>query len=228
MAILTSALGNLSGKVGNLVFRVKGGKTYVSSAPGKRKNLMTQERKNNAIKFGVTGKIAGLINSIPDLQEVWKKYYNTKKSVFTKIFKKIHGQMTGKDFNKSGSLVPDFGFPIKGQVISGKNFIIVETEALGNHLGITEETEKFIQAVGIIVFKDPINDSVPETTIEDLISWPPEILKLNEPQLFCFAIDREKNEEMRSYGTREFHMHLITRDDMGQVAHYSEVIKALE
>src|ERR1035437_7601218 len=135
MAILTSSLGNISGKVGNLVFRVRNGKNYVAKAPGKQRGSISPARKSHAMKFGATGKIASAINSVPELQDIWKKYYKTKNSVFTKIFKSIYGQMTGKEFNESGSIMPGHGFPIIGQVTAGRNFIIVETDALGGKIG---------------------------------------------------------------------------------------------
>jgi hypothetical protein len=225
MAILTSSLGNLSGKVGNLVFRVINGKNYVSKAPGKQKGTISPERKSSAIKFGATGKIAAAINSVPELQDIWKKQFKTKKSVFTKIFKSIYGQMTGKDFNKSGSILPVRGFPIKGLVTTGRNNIFVEADAPGENSGITEVTEKFIQAAGIIVFKEPVNCTVPETKVSDIVSWPPQELRLYEPQLFCFVLNSEQQQEMQSYGKKEYHIHLVTRDEDGEVASFSEMIE---
>ncbi len=224
MALLTSSLGNLSGKIGNLVFKVMNGKTYVSKAPGKRKAITDPAKLRHAIKFGTTGKIASAINSVPELQDIWKMEFKTKNGVFTKIFKSIYRQMTGNDFNQSGSIMPGHGFPVNGKVTIGINHIFVEADAPGEKSGITEETEKFIQAVGIIVFKEPVNDTVPETKVASILSWPPEELKLNEPQLFCFVMNRDEQQEMQSYGKKEFHFHLVTRDDGGEVAQYSEMI----
>ena len=228
MAILTSCLGNLSGKIGNLVFRVRNGKTYVSKAPGKQKKMLSPERMQHAIKFGVTGKITGLINSISDLREIWQKHYKTKKSVTAKIFKSIYSQMDEKDFAKSGSLMPDHGFKIMGKVTTGLNHILVETEALGDKSGVPEEKEKHIQAVGILVLRDPNNETVPETRMEAIVSWPPEELNHTELQTFLFQISREMEMEMRIYRKREYHIHLITRDADGGVASYSEIIEEQE
>ena len=61
--------------------------------------------------------------------------------------------------------MPGHGFPVNGKVTIGINHIFVEADAPGEKSGITEETEKFIQAVGIIVFKEPVNDTVPETKV---------------------------------------------------------------
>ena len=99
MALLTSSLGNLSGKIGNLVFKVMNGKTYVSKAPGKRKAITDPAKLRHAIKFGTTGKIASAINSVPELQDIWKMEFKTKNGVFTKIFKSIYRQMTRNPFS---------------------------------------------------------------------------------------------------------------------------------
>ena len=223
MAILTSSLGNLSGKLGNLVFRVRGGKTFVSKAPKKRKNPLSQERMSHAVKFGAAGKIAGEINSIPELQEIWKKQFKTKKSIFTKIFKSVYIQMEGKFFNKSGSLVPDYGFKINGRVTVGMNNFLIETEAPSGE-GILESGEKSISVVGILVLAEPGINTVPDIKVEKIISWPPEELKEMDSQTFLFGMSRELQEAMRIYGKREFHMHIITRDEKGNIARFSEMI----
>ena len=225
MALLTSSLGNLSGKLGNLVFSVRNGKNIVAKAPKQRKVPMGEEQMAHARKFGAAGKITGVINSCPDLQEIWKKHYKTKKSVFTKIFKSIYRMMNGKEFKKSGSVMPDHGFAIKGRVTLGMHNILVETDAPGEMSGISEEKEKFIQAVGIIVFGDPVNNTLPETKAAPIFSWPPEELKIFEEQVFLFALNRDQQEEMQSYRKKEFHIHLVTRDDCGEVASYSEMIE---
>jgi len=55
--------------------------------------------------------------------------------------------------------------------------------------------------------------------------WPPEELRVSDPQTFLFGIDSQLQEEMRIYGRKEFHIHLITRDEGGEIVRYSEQIR---
>jgi hypothetical protein len=64
-------LGNVTGKVGNVVFRMKGKKAYAYASPEKVKVSQTKGAKEARSKFTPLSKFASFINSIPELKYFW-------------------------------------------------------------------------------------------------------------------------------------------------------------
>src|ERR1035437_4840504 len=67
-----TVLGNITGKVGDIVFRVRGKKSYLYASPKKVKVSQKQEAKEARSKFNPLSKFGSFINSIPEL-----KYFNS-------------------------------------------------------------------------------------------------------------------------------------------------------
>src|ERR1035437_11200489 len=68
-----TVLGNVTGKVGDIIFRVRGKKSYLYSKPKQVKVSQKQEAKEARSKFNPLSKFGSFINSIPELKYFWKK-----------------------------------------------------------------------------------------------------------------------------------------------------------
>lgn len=80
-------LGNVTGKVGNVVFRVKGKKAYAYASPEKVKVSQTKGAKEARSKFTPLSNFASFINSIPELKYFWLKAKIDASSAYHKITK---------------------------------------------------------------------------------------------------------------------------------------------
>ncbi|MEW5843952.1 MAG: hypothetical protein AB1775_11890 [Bacteroidota bacterium] len=65
-------LGPVSGKIGNTVSRMRYGKEVVYTKPSSYNISYSDSAVSGRSKFAVTVKLAKLINSVPELAEVWK------------------------------------------------------------------------------------------------------------------------------------------------------------
>ncbi len=66
-----SVLGVVSGRLDNIVFRVRNGKRFVSVRPRKYKASKSAASKAGRNNFAITVKLAKTVNSIRDLKEIW-------------------------------------------------------------------------------------------------------------------------------------------------------------
>ena len=65
-------LGPVSGKIGNTVSRMRYGKEVVYTKPSSYNVSYSDSAVSGRSKFAVTVKLAKLVNSVPELAEVWK------------------------------------------------------------------------------------------------------------------------------------------------------------
>ena len=72
-SLKNTVLGNVTGKVGDFVFRVRGKKSYLYASPKKVKVSQKQEAKEARSKFNPLSQFSSFINSIPELKYFWKK-----------------------------------------------------------------------------------------------------------------------------------------------------------
>ena len=81
MARFISSIGQITGKLGGVVFKRRGNKTYISKIPAHIKPsadpVVIQRRK----KFAWVGKFTSAVNSSPLLKALWKSSSSDRKSV---------------------------------------------------------------------------------------------------------------------------------------------------
>ena len=80
-------LGNVTGKVGNVVFRMKGKKSFMYAKPKQVKVSQKREAKEARSKFTPLSKFASFINSIPELKYFWGNSDVKASSTYHKISK---------------------------------------------------------------------------------------------------------------------------------------------
>ena len=69
--VKNSVMGNISGRIGNMVFWGKNSKQFISSRPRHYKASKSKAAKTGRNNFALRVKLAKLINSIPVLKEIW-------------------------------------------------------------------------------------------------------------------------------------------------------------
>jgi hypothetical protein len=79
--------GRISGKVGNKVYRVMNGKTFVSIRPEKYNASNTEAAVSNRTRFASVIKFAKYINSIPEFSALWKSAKIKGTTSFNRIVK---------------------------------------------------------------------------------------------------------------------------------------------
>jgi hypothetical protein len=162
MAILIGGLfGGLSGKVGDVVYRKKGGKTIVAMRPSARKSPLTEKEILGHKIFGLTGKIAKAINGIELLKYFWHPISAKNQSIYHVIFKKNYAIVRIEDFPSYILLTPSQGFNlINPSLYPGESNLVIECKSLGERSEFDTQVEKYVAVAGIVVMKDPTIENI--------------------------------------------------------------------
>jgi hypothetical protein len=135
-------LGDASGKVGHMVFRIRKGENLISKVPAKRTKPPSDREKEVRAKFALTSKIAMGIYSIPLLKEVWPTLPG-KLTKPNQIFQVNYKLLNTLETLGTVSVAPIYGFNVTTPVVTvGASSVQLATDALGVSVGIDTSIEK--------------------------------------------------------------------------------------
>jgi len=152
-------LGDITGKVGNFVFRVKGKKSYLYERPKKVRVSQKQEAKEARSKFTPLSKFASFINSIPELKYFWKKTDIVASSAYHKISKENYAAFLYNRPTVNNRITTGFkgcagGDPVTLSEIDKSGIRIEAFLRMEEFIPKKEETE--VSAIAVICFYNPI------------------------------------------------------------------------
>ena len=105
--IKKSVLGDITGKIDNLVFRRMNGKKFVSVRPDKYKPTKSIKLKKARSKFGTVVKFAVTTNSVPELKEAWKLSREKGSNSYHKIIKANSRLFNTETLTPYNKITPD-------------------------------------------------------------------------------------------------------------------------
>jgi len=97
-------LGTIKGKVGDVVFKMRGDKSFVGNAPKKYRNSKTEGAVFNRNRFSMLNDFSSAVNSSPELKALWKISDCEGDIPFRKIFK-MNFVCAGDNFMKTTALI---------------------------------------------------------------------------------------------------------------------------
>jgi len=156
MGTFHSVLGELSGTLGNYVYRRRNGKVIVCARP-KRRTPLSEEAKQRNNLFGLITKISSAIYKNPYLKKLWPK-----QGGFNQLVKVNYKGTDPYSQNYYPVILPGPGFKVPDKKI---NFLEKGIRISGGSIGlykVEESTEKWIAAAGVIILKDPLDITDPE------------------------------------------------------------------
>jgi hypothetical protein len=218
-------LGDASGKVGHMVFRIRKGENIISKAPPKRTKPPNDREKEVRAKFALAGKVARGIYTIPLLQEVWPNLPGklTKPNQIFQVNYKLLNTLANLG---TVSVAPIFGFNVTTPVVTlGASSVQLETDALGVEIGIDTSIEKFIVACGVVILQNPTLESWPKFEVVAFRSTQHNLDLINPVDLTTQFSGTELT-KYSGYTTRAAFGCLITLDDNGKAIRYSKTVQS--
>ena len=218
--LLDQVLGNASGLISTLVFKVRKGANFISRQPSKRSSALGSDEIAIRSKFGLAGKVASGINSIKELKDCWPKSTG-RASKCNLIFKANYKTINSAANLGSVAVVPTFGFNTVNAVLTaGVAGIHLVADVLEVNVGIDTSIEKNIVAAGVVVLQTP--------TLEDIdaiqviaFKTPQHNLDLINPVDLSAAFAGGELTMYESYTDRKVYACLVTLDDAGKAVRYS-------
>ena len=218
--LLDQVLGNASGIIGTLVFRIRKGANFISRKPSPRSSPLGLDEIAFRSKFGLAGKIASGINSIKELNECWPKS-TSRASKCNLIFKANYKIINSAENFGSVAVVPAFGFNTVNAVLTaGVAGIHLVTDALGVDVGIDTSIEKFIVAAGVVVLQTPTLEDIDATQVIAFKTTRHNLDLINPVDLSA-AFAGGSLAMYDSYTDKKVFACLVTLDDAGKAIRYS-------
>jgi hypothetical protein len=151
-------LGNVTGKVGNVVFRMKGKKAYAYASPQKVRVSQTKGAKEARSKFTPLSNFASFINSIPELKYFWSIAKIDACSAYHKITKENYNFFLHNRPTKNNLITPIFenscgNNPVRMSCLDKSGIGIQAKYEPGWFMPLDEEES--ITALAIICFYNP-------------------------------------------------------------------------
>jgi hypothetical protein len=222
MAELKKAvLGEVSGALGDIVFRERHGLNYLATRPSSFMPGTDVASINRRARFALTGKTSQSVNRIPVLKLLWAKAYSNGMSPYNYIFKTNYRFITASTITDLLKIVPDNGF---GVMISDSNVdrtrVRVMTDAIGSNAGIDPLIESNIMSACVIFLSSPVDESVGAYSIISLVS-PLQATKIDEPLTFDANLNNQQQVIFDKYQNQKTFVALVTIDAAGVPVHYS-------
>jgi hypothetical protein len=226
MARVTGFLQGISGKVGDLVYVKRGGKTYVRSRTKKRKKTMSPALIASQERFRIAGKISQKILSISELKHFWERGKSKEVSCYNKIFKKVFPQIGLEKLPDYCSITPEFGFGLESPSIAlGQSGLLIDCDPIEEKNLYKWKEAKYIMAAGIILLRNPIDENAPQF---DAIAFRSEKIELKLHTLISIVVLLQGTEgnQVRSYSKRKALAALITLDKDENALEYSNTFSS--
>jgi hypothetical protein len=219
--LITQILGVMTGSVGDIVFRRRGGQSYVSAKPSgysPRTDAPSVARKK---QFKTAVEIAKNINAIPILKAVWPVDSSKQMSKFQKMVSVNYKLVSGEDLTGQPTLTPNLGFEMTTPVVQlNADSVHFSAGQLGVDLGIDTSIEKYFSVAGIIVMKSP----------SDLLSQDITVLKFKTAQQnldlitdisVTIPLSGIDQQYLAKYTVKRAFFAFLTLDDNGNVVKHS-------
>lgn len=154
-----TVLGDVTGKVGNIVFRMRGKKAYMYEKPKHVKVSQTKEAKEARSKFNPQSKFAALLNSIPELKHFWKMADIAASSAYHKIAKQnykalLFNRPTVNNCITTGNKGIWGVDPVTSLEIDESGIRVEAFLDMNSFMPLKEETD--VTAIAVICFYSPI------------------------------------------------------------------------
>lgn len=215
-------LGQAQGAVGDVTFRKRRGKTYLSAKPSSFIPGMDDKSVARRNKFSISIKLASTINSTPVLKNIWEKNTPADLSTFNHIMRTNYAMIaSGSITNSLIKLTPALGFNVNNPVVAlGPSSIMVNLDAIGTSAGIDVLNEPSIKLVSVVYLGNPTDISLKKDNFLTFVS-DAKATDLSAALEFITALSDVESQMFGIYQTRKGFFAVITLDAAGNVVHYS-------
>jgi len=217
-------LGNVSGFIGPVVYKMRGNTQYIASRPNSFIPGTDPASIFRRDQCAFVGKISSKIYSIDIIKKIWCSTLKKQSWIYQKIWSENYHAANCNDLDKPPKLSPARDFIISNpSFLFEKKSFLLKSDPLGATALINPATEKFIVPAGVIVLKDPKSPASPPMEII-AFKGKNEILDLNSDLTFNIDIPTPADIRYIHYQFRKCYLILITLDENENPVQTSECL----
>jgi len=156
--IKNQTLGDVTGRIRNVVYKIRGPVKYISPIPKKYPMPQDPNSVHNRNQLFLISKLAGLINAVDLIKMIWKMEYPDCYSTYHEIIISNYPGYKYEDLRGNLVLTPKTGFPVTNPSFKIENEkLILSADPLSADSGIDLSTEKYITSATIFLLNSDIS-----------------------------------------------------------------------
>ncbi len=221
-----SVLGKVSGTVGDITFRQRGGKNVIglrprSFVPGE--DIPSVERR---ARFALSAKLSQAINSIAPLRTLWVDETPPDMSPYNYMIG-VNFSLVGPDsITDLTTITPSTGFAVEATsagVTADSITAVMKPVGTSSEIDLSKETT--VKLVSILYYSRPSSSNLDATRFSALISTE-QPLVLDTPLSFAIALGSIDTQLIANYQTKTALMALVTFDADKKPVRYSNTFQS--
>ncbi|RPI68960.1 MAG: hypothetical protein EHM47_13920 [Ignavibacteriales bacterium] len=217
-------LGRISGSVGDIVFRNKNGKNFISSKPASFKTPSDISALERRARFRLTAKFAKAVADITVLKELWRANKHSGMTVNNFIISQSYNHITHEDIGNSASLVPGQGIILTNPSVEVSSELLrLNIDALGNNAGIDPVNETLLRMGGVIFLSSPADNLISKYSFISLIS-DSLAMDLDNPLSVTINLTTQQAALVNKYQVIKAYCALLTFSAEDKIVNYSQTI----
>ncbi|HUI30604.1 MAG TPA: hypothetical protein VLX91_10335 [Candidatus Acidoferrales bacterium] len=226
-----SVIGKLRGAVGDVVFRQRNGKVFVSRKPQSFIPGTDKDSVDRRLKFAFSSKLSSTIYSLPDLASLWRQAAPHGRSVYHFIVQVNIPLVNPYAVTERTTITP----PQSGSS-TGSGFVIdctsamispdafnVEFAPVGNSAGIDLSREQNAKVACVLCLTNPTDKSLPKYQFVSCVSESKQIV-LGSPLVFSIPLAGTEAAKVRTYEDKKLLCTMITLDAERKPVRYSGTV----
>jgi hypothetical protein len=219
-----SVLGEVSGALGDLVFRQTKDANVIATRPASFMPGTDQASIDRRAKFRFSTKLASAANKIPELYEIWYMH-DSDESPFRNLFKANYPYVNPSGVPGSFKMTPEEGFGTNTTLLTVSPIEIhAELDPLPGNMGLDTNVEVGLKLVSLLCLTIPADPAAPAYTFIRSVS---EEMPLQEGAAILFTVPlmNQETELYNLYADCDAYFVLVTVDADGNVIHYSNTFR---
>lgn len=153
-------IGQLSGKIGDIVIRKRNGKNFASSRPASFFPGFDAASVGRRDRFGIACKFSSKVYALPYLKKIWKSNLPPGSYPYNQITKLNYGYAEPGELSDKAVIVPESGFNIKAATSAlFPPCMQVVIDKIGSNPGIDPLKEPVLKICTVIYLTNPKDES---------------------------------------------------------------------
>jgi hypothetical protein len=214
-------LGDATGKVGHVVFKIKGNKNLICKDPVRAK-LPTEDMLARRAKFKLTCQVAKAIYGAGVLKLIWPKPGTNKGTRFSEMFKKNYPVNGSPDAIGSAEVIPDNGVIMQNPaIVLTQAGMTITADQFASTANIDPNIEKFLIAEGIVILTTPTKDTdLPYRILP--ISTGRQSLNTDQPINISFEFFGSQASIYKGYTDKKVYLTFLTLNNSGEPVTFTD------
>lgn len=216
--------GSLKGALGDVVFRSRNEKNFISQKPKSYTPPDTPEFKERTGKFKIAVKLASAIYSLYPLKQIWNLSSPAGKSAFNYLVQVNYPFVEERSLSNMIKMVPRSSFGVTLQSLTLDNLDLnIQLAPLTDASNINLSIEKEIQIFAVIFMGMPVNPALPQYDFLK-VSSVKQTLNLSDPVLFSLPFRTADTDLLENYTIKQVLFTALTFNENDSIVQYSSTI----